>query len=57
MLWNVNGNSAPSISTFKMCAAEFKHDHTSVEDDPREGWSEVATTPETVETVYNVILD
>ncbi|XP_014485172.1 PREDICTED: uncharacterized protein LOC106749834, partial [Dinoponera quadriceps] len=56
-LTKVYGNSAPSISTVKKWAAEFKRDRTSLEDDPREGRSKTATTLETIEKVHNIVLD
>ena len=43
------GDSSPSFSTIKKWAAEFKHGHTSIEVDPREGRPKSATTPEIIE--------
>ena len=37
MFIKMYGDSSPSFSTVKKCAAYFKHGHTSLEDDPREG--------------------
>jgi transposase len=53
----VYGNSSPSFSTIKKWAAKFKHGHTSLEDDPREGRPKSATTPEIIEQVHNMVLD
>jgi transposase len=54
---NVYGDSSPSFLTIKKWAAEFKHSHTSLEDDPREGRPKSATTPEIIEQVHNMVLD
>jgi hypothetical protein len=57
------GDSSPSFSTIKILAAEFKHGHTSLEDDPREGHSKsvttttTTTTTEIIEQVHNMVLD
>ncbi|XP_014486574.1 PREDICTED: putative uncharacterized protein FLJ37770, partial [Dinoponera quadriceps] len=56
-LTKVYGNSAPSISTVKKWAAEFKRGRTSLKDDPRKGRPKTATTPETIEKVHNIVLD
>lgn len=56
-LTKVYGDSAPSISTVKKWAAEFKRGRTSLEDDPREGRPKTATTPEIVEKIHNIVLD
>jgi transposase len=53
----VYGDSCPSFSTNKKWAAEFKHDRTSLEDDPREGRPKSATTPEIIEQVHDMVLD
>jgi len=53
----VYGDSSPSFSTIKKWAAKFKHGHTSLEDDPREGRPKSATTPEIIEQVHNMVLD
>jgi transposase len=45
------------FSTIKKWAAEFKHGHTSLEDDPHEGHPKSATTPEIIEQVHDMILD
>ena len=51
------GDSSPSFSTIKKWAAEFKHGHTSIEDDPRVGRPNSATTSEIIEQVHDVVLD
>lgn len=56
-LTKVYGDSAPSMSTVKKWAAEFKRGRTSLEDDPREGRPKTATTPETIEKVHDIVLD
>jgi hypothetical protein len=48
----VYGDSSPSFSTIKKCAAEFK-----CEDDSREGRPRSATTPEIIEQVNEMLLD
>jgi transposase len=48
----VYGNSFLSFLTIKEWAAGFKSGHTSLEDDPREGRPESATTPESIEQVH-----
>ncbi|UYV67621.1 hypothetical protein LAZ67_5001394 [Cordylochernes scorpioides] len=53
----VYGNFAPSIPTVEEWAAEFKRFRTSLEDDPREGQSKTATTPEAIEKMHNIVLD
>ena len=53
----VYGDSSASFSTFKKWAAEFKRGSTSLEDDPREGRSKSATTPEIIEQVHDLLLD
>jgi transposase len=51
------GDSSLSFSTIKKWAAEFKHGHTSLEDDPREGHPKSATIPKITEQVHNMVLD
>jgi len=53
----VYGDSSPSFSTIKKWAAEFKRGRTSLEDDPREGRPNSATTPEIIEQVHDMLLD
>ena len=45
------------FSTIKKWAAEFKHGHTNLEDDPRAGCPKSATTSEIIEQVYDMVLD
>jgi len=52
----VYGDSSPSFSTIKKCAAELKCGCTSLEDDPREGRPKSATTPEIIEKVHDMVL-
>jgi transposase len=56
-LIKVYGNSAPSFSTIKKWAAEFKRGHTSLQDDPHDEHPKSATTPEIVQQVHDMILD
>jgi transposase len=51
----VYGDSSPSFSTIKKWAAEFKCGHTSLENVPREGRPESATTPEIIEQVHDMV--
>jgi transposase len=53
----VYGDSSPSLLTIKKWAAEFKRGRTSLEDDPREGLPNNATTPEILEQVHDMVLD
>jgi transposase len=50
-------DSSPLISTIKKWAAEFKHGHASLEDDPREERPKSATTPKIIEQVHDILLD
>jgi len=45
------------FSTIKKRAAEFKHGCTSLEDEPREGCPNSATTPEIIEQVHDMLLN
>ena len=45
------------FSTIKKWAAEFKHGHTNLEDDPRAGCPKSATTSEIIEQVHDMVLD
>lgn len=56
-LIKVYGDSAPSMSTVKKWAAEFKRGRTSLEDDPREGRPKTATTPEIIEKIHVIVMD
>jgi histone-lysine N-methyltransferase SETMAR len=53
----VYGDSSPSFSTIKKWAAEFRRGRTSLEDDPREGRPNSATTLEITEQVHDMELD
>jgi histone-lysine N-methyltransferase SETMAR len=53
----VYGDSSASFSTIKKRAAKFKRGRTSLEDDPREGRPQSATTSEIIEQVHDMILD
>lgn len=53
---NVLGDSAPSYSTVKKWAAEFKRGRTSLQDDARCGRSKTATTEEIVNKVHDIVL-
>jgi hypothetical protein len=48
----VYGDSSPWFPTIKKWAAEFKHDHTSLQDDLHEGCPKSATTPEITLVIY-----
>jgi transposase len=48
-------DSSPSFSTIKKWAAEFNRGHTSLEDDSREGRPKIATTPEIIEQVDDMV--
>ena len=52
----VYGDSFPSFSTIKKLAVEFKRGHTNLEDDPREGPSKSAASPEIIEQVHDRVL-
>jgi len=54
---NVYGDFSPSFSTIKKWAAEFKRGRTSPEDNPREGRPKIATTPEIIKQMHDMILD
>ena len=56
-LTKVYRNTAPSISTVKKWAAEFKRSRKLLEDDPCEGRPKTSTTLETIEKVHNIMLD
>jgi histone-lysine N-methyltransferase SETMAR len=54
---NVYGDSAPSFSTIKKWAAEFKRGRTSLEDDPCEGHPKSATASEIIKHMHDMVLD
>ena len=49
--------AGPSFSTIKKQAALFKLGCTSLEDDSREGRPKIATTPEIIQQVHDMVLD
>ena len=51
------GESAPSFSTIKKWAAEFKRGRTSIEDDDRSGRPCTATSDEIIGKIHNAVLD
>jgi transposase len=53
---NVYGDTSLSFSKIKKWAADFKRGRTSLEDDPREGRSKNAVTPEIIEQVHDMVL-
>ena len=50
------GKASPSYSTGKTCAAEFKMERESVEDDGRSGNPKDATADENVKVVYTLVM-
>ena len=50
-------DAGPSFSTIKKWAALFKSGRTSLEDDAREGRPKIATTPEIIHQVHDIVLD
>ncbi|XP_017794503.1 PREDICTED: uncharacterized protein LOC108576094 [Habropoda laboriosa] len=53
---NVLDDNAPSYTTVKKWAAEFKHGHTSLQDNSRSGRPKTATTEEIMIKVHNIVL-
>ncbi|GFU08864.1 HTH_48 domain-containing protein [Trichonephila clavipes] len=53
---SVYGDSAPSFTTVKFWAAEFKHGCKSLRDDERSGCPNNATTDENITTVHQMVL-
>ena len=51
------GEDAPSYSTVKKWAAEFKRGRDSLEDDPRPGRLVTVTTQETIDKIHDMILE
>ena len=49
--------SSPSKRTVEFWAGEFKRSRTRLEDDPREGRPKIATTPEIIEQVHNIVVE
>lgn len=56
-LLKVYKDSSLSIRTEERWIAEFKHGHTSLEDDPREERPKSASTPEIVAKIPDMILE
>ncbi|GFU86048.1 histone-lysine N-methyltransferase SETMAR [Trichonephila clavipes] len=54
---SVYGDSAPSFTTVKFWAAEFKLGRKSLEDNERLGRPNIATTDENIAKVYQMVLD
>jgi len=53
----VYGDSAPSFTTVKFWAAEFKRGRTSLIDDERSGRPKTATSDDNIAQVYQMVLD
>lgn len=53
----VYGDSAPSFTTVKFWAAEFKRGRTSLGDDERSGRPKTATTDDNIAQVHQMVLD
>lgn len=56
-LVNTLGECAPSYSTTKKWAAEFKRGRLSIEDDPRSGRPQSAVTEENIKKVHKKVLE
>ncbi|GFT37180.1 HTH_48 domain-containing protein [Trichonephila clavipes] len=54
---SVYGDSAPSFTTVKVWAAEFKRSRKSLGDDERSGRPNTATTDEHIAKVHQIVLD
>src|SRR5436190_6983885 len=54
---SVYGYSAPSFTTVKFWAAEFKRGRKSLGDDERSGRPKIATTDENIGKVHEMVLD
>ncbi|XP_030765734.1 protein GVQW3-like [Sitophilus oryzae] len=54
---SVYGDSVPSFSTVKFCAAEFKRGRKSLGDDERSGRPKTATTDDNIAKVHHMVLD
>jgi transposase len=53
----VYADSFHLFSTIKKWAAKYKHGHTSLESDPRDGRPVSATTPQIIEQVHGMVMD
>ena len=51
------GNDAPTLSTVKKWAAEFKRGRESLEDAPRSGHPSTATTKENIDRIHKMVMD
>ena len=51
------GDNAPTLSTVKKRAAEFKRGRESLENDPRSGRPASATTQENIDRVHHMVMD
>ncbi|XP_030746801.1 protein GVQW3-like [Sitophilus oryzae] len=54
---SVYGDSAPSFTTVKFWAAEFKRGRKSLGDDERSGRQKTATTDENIAKLHQMVLD
>ncbi|XP_018353526.1 PREDICTED: putative uncharacterized protein FLJ37770 [Trachymyrmex septentrionalis] len=54
---SVYGDSAPSFTTVKFWAAEFKRGRKSLGDDERSGRPKTATADENIAKVHQIVLD
>ncbi|GFW21898.1 histone-lysine N-methyltransferase SETMAR [Trichonephila clavipes] len=54
---SVYGDSAPSFTTVKFWATEFKRGRKSLGDDERSGRPNTATTDENIAKVHQIVLD
>ncbi|XP_030758168.1 protein GVQW3-like [Sitophilus oryzae] len=54
---SVYGDSAPSFTTVKFWAAEFKRSCKSLGDDERSGHPKIATTDDNIAKVHQMVLD
>ena len=54
-LLEVYKDFSPSKRTVQFWAGEFKRDRSRLEDDPREGRTKTAITPEIIEQVHNTV--
>ncbi|XP_030745483.1 protein GVQW3-like [Sitophilus oryzae] len=57
MSWILCIHSAPSFTTIKFWAAEFKHGRKSLGDDERSGRPKTATTDDNIAKVHQMVLD
>lgn len=50
------GKDAPSYSTMKRWAAEYKHGRESLEDDPCPGRPVMLATPEIIQRIHDMVM-